>query len=57
MTIATKAIEYIEQDRNLAKRVFGALEKVGTAWLQAKLINPSASFLVAALDGGQKNKQ
>lgn len=57
MTIATKAIEHIEQDRNLAKRVLGALEKGGAAWLQAKLINPSASFLVAALDDWQKNRQ
>ena len=57
MTIATKAIEHIEQDSNLAKRVLSALEKGGTAWLQAKLINPSASFLVAALEDWQKNKQ
>lgn len=57
MTIATKAIEHIEQDRNLAKRILSALEKGGIAWLQAKLINPSASFLVAALEDWQKNKQ
>ena len=57
MTIATKAIEHIEQDSNLAKRVFSALEKGGAAWLQAKIINPSASFLIAALEDWQKNKQ
>lgn len=57
MTIATKAIEQIEQDSNLATRVITALEKGGMAWLQAKLINPSASFLIAALEDWQKNKQ
>ena len=57
MTIAMKAIEHIEQDSNLAKRVLSALEKGGTAWLQAKLINPSASLLVAALEDWQKTKQ
>lgn len=57
MTIATKAIEHIEQDSNLAKRFLSALEKGGAAWLKAKIINPSASFLVAALEDWQKNKQ
>ncbi|MEM8677606.1 MAG: hypothetical protein AAGF83_27660 [Cyanobacteria bacterium P01_G01_bin.67] len=57
MTIATKAIEHIEQDSNLTKRVRSALEKGGVAWLQAKIINPSASFLVAALEDWQKDKQ
>ena len=57
MTIATKAIEHIEQDSNLAKRVLSALGKGGAAWLQAKIINPSASFLVAALEDWQKTKQ
>ena len=57
MTIATKAIEHIEQDANLANRVFSALEKGGTAWLEAKLINPSASCLIAALKDWQKNKR
>lgn len=57
MTVAAKAIEHIEQDSNLAKRVLSALEKGGAAWLQAKIINPSASFLVAALEDWQKNKQ
>ncbi|GAB4536089.1 MAG: hypothetical protein Tsb0014_23560 [Pleurocapsa sp.] len=57
MTIATKAIEYIEKDRNLTQRVLSSLEKGGTAWLQAKLINPSASFLIAALEDWQKTKQ
>ena len=56
-TIAKKAIEHIKQDRNLAKRVISALEKGGAAWLQAKLINPSASFLVAALKDWQKDNQ
>lgn len=41
----------------LVKRVTSAIEKGGIAWLQAKLINPSASFLVAALEDWQKNKQ
>ena len=40
----------------LAKRVLNALEKGGAAWLQAKLINPSASFLVATLEDWRKNK-
>jgi hypothetical protein len=57
MTIATKAIEYIEKDRNLTQRVISSLEKGGTAWLQAKLINPSASFLIAALENWRKTKQ
>ena len=57
MTIATKAIEHIEQNKSLSTRVLSALEKGGAAWLQAKLINPSASFLVAALEDWQKNKQ
>ena len=57
MTIATKAIEHIEQNKSLSTRVLSALEKGGAAWLQAKLINPSASFLIAALEDWQKTKQ
>lgn len=55
--VASEAFEHIKQDSNLAKRVLSALEKGGAAWLQAKLINPSASFLVEALKDWNKNKQ
>lgn len=55
--VAKEAFEHIKQDRNLAERIFSALEKGSAAWLMSKVVNPSASFLVAALEEWQKNKQ
>lgn len=56
MAIATKAIEYVENDTNLAKRILSALEKGGIAWLQSRIVNPAASFFLAGLEDWEKNK-
>lgn len=55
--IAKEAIEEIEHDSNLAKRIISASEKGLIAYLQARFISPVQSAFLAALEDWQKNKK
>lgn len=56
MTIATKAIEAIENNPTLMQRILSALKSGGTAALEQLLSHPAASFAIAALEDWQKSK-
>lgn len=55
--IAKETINTINNKPNLVMRIMNASEKGLIAYLQARLINPTASFFVAALKDWQENKQ
>jgi hypothetical protein len=57
MTIATKAIEQIENDKALAQRILSALKNGGVSALEAFLNHPAASFVIGALEDWQQSKQ
>ena len=57
MTVATKAIEKIENDRTMMRRILSALKSGGTAALEELLTHPAASFEIAALEDWQKSKK
>ena len=57
MTVATKAIEKIENDRTMMRRILSALKSGGTAALEELLSHPAASFAIAALEDWQKSKK
>jgi hypothetical protein len=50
MTLATQAIEHIENNQILAARVLSACKAGGTQALASFLHHPAASFLLSALD-------
>lgn len=55
--IATKAIEQIERDPNLTQRILSAIKAGGVGALESFLNHPAASFVIAALEDWQQNKQ
>ena len=57
MTIATKAIEHIDNNPNLAKRILSALKAGSISSLQQLLNHPAASFTIGALNDWQQNKK
>jgi hypothetical protein len=57
MTIATKAIEQIENDTALTQRILSALKAGGVSSLESFLNHPAASFVIGALEDWQQNKQ
>ena len=57
MNIATKAIEYIEQDANLNKRVLNSLKAGGASTLESLLDHPAARIVMAALEDWQQTKK
>lgn len=56
MTIATKAIEYIDNSPQLTSRLLGASKAGGFSALEQLLNHPAASFLFAALEDWQVTK-
>ena len=50
MTLATQAIEHIENNQILAARVLSACKAGGTQALASFLHHPAASFVLSALD-------
>jgi len=57
MTIATKAVEQIENDPGLMQRVFSALKAGGIVAFEKSLNHPAASFAIAALKDWQNSKK
>ena len=57
MTIATKAIEYIENDDQLAQRILTALKQGSINSLKSYLPDSIGSLIVAALEDWKKTKQ
>ncbi|MBO3460735.1 CHAT domain-containing protein [Aetokthonos hydrillicola Thurmond2011] len=56
MTIATLAIQHIENEHTLKKRVSSALKAGGVQALAQLLNHPAASFVIAALEDWQQTK-
>ncbi|MDT9341255.1 hypothetical protein VV11_018225 [Trichodesmium erythraeum 21-75] len=57
MTIATKAVEEIENNQGLTQRVINTLKTVGAAALAKFLSHLASSFIIVALDDWQKSKK
>lgn len=57
MKIATEAIEHINNNPNLAKRILGSLKSGSLSALQQLLNHPAASFTIGALNDWQQNKK
>lgn len=57
MTIATKAIEKIDNNINLTKRIISALKSGSISAIESLLNHPAASFFIAALEDWQQTKQ
>lgn len=57
MTIATKAVEQIENDPSLMQRVLSALKAGGIVAFEKSLNHPAASFAIAALKDWQNSKK
>ena len=55
MTIATKAVEEIENNQGLTQRVINTLKTVGAAALAKFLSHLASSFIIVALDDWQKS--
>ena len=56
VAIAEEAIQRIDNDPKLASRILSALKAGGTSALDSLLDHPAASFVIAALDDWQQNK-
>lgn len=56
MTIATEAIEQIDSDSRMTKRIISALKAGGVSALEQMLNHPAASFFVGALEDWHQNK-
>jgi pantoate kinase len=50
MQIATAAIQTLETDKSLKRKVVSALKSGGTAAIGQLLNHPAASFVIAALE-------
>jgi MoxR-like ATPase len=57
MVIATQAIDYIENNSTLLKRVLSAIKAGGIEALGQALNHPASSFLIAAFEDWQKTKE
>ena len=56
MAVATTAIQRIENNSNLRQRVLSALKTGGIQALGKMLDHPASTFVIAALEDWQKNK-
>ena len=56
MTVATTAIQQIENNSKLRQRVLSALKTGGIQALGQMLNHPASTFVIAALEDWQKNK-
>ncbi len=56
MTVATTAIQQIENNSNLRQRVLSALKTGGIQALGQMLDHPASTFVIAALDDWQKSQ-
>jgi len=54
--IVTEAIQKVDNNPNLVKRIISVSEQALFAYLQARFISPVQSAFLAALDDWQKNK-
>lgn len=57
MQLATEAINRIESNSSLMKRILSALKAGGISALEQSLNHPAASFVVTALEDWQKTKE
>jgi DNA-directed RNA polymerase alpha subunit len=56
MTVASAAIQHIENNHTLRQRVLSALKTGGIQALGQLLNHPAATFVIAALEDWQKNQ-
>ncbi|MEA5570410.1 hypothetical protein [Calothrix sp. UHCC 0171] len=56
MTVASAAIQHIENNHTLRQRVLSALKTGGIPALGQMLNHPAATFAIAALDDWQKSQ-
>lgn len=56
MTVASTAIQHIENNHTLRQRVLSALKTGGIQALGQMLNHPAATFVIAALEDWQKNQ-
>ena len=56
MTLATEAIQRIDNDPKLTRRILSALKAGGTSALDSLLDHPAASFVISALEDWQQTK-
>ena len=57
MVVATEAIERIESDPELMKRVLSALQAGSISALEQLLNYPAASFVIATIEDWQESKE
>ncbi|NEQ72729.1 MAG: hypothetical protein F6K23_06365 [Okeania sp. SIO2C9] len=57
MKIATEVITQIDNNPTKAERIFNAIKAGGVAAVEQLLNHPASSFIIAALEDWQKNKQ